>query len=130
MARTTPVTDFDAELSAFLDWRADQVAGAPSTAEVTRRISGRVGVGRRPRPAFARTGLVLVALALSLALVAAAAWVASRPPAVVTTTIGPTESPTAAPTQSGRAQPPELAGSVTVAVKAGIDAINPVTGRT
>lgn len=73
---------FDAELSEFLAWRADDLDGAPTTQEMVRRVADRVGAGN-PAQASGRLVLVLVALAVLISVLAASAFLGWRPPRAV-----------------------------------------------
>jgi hypothetical protein len=73
---------FDAELSEFLAWRADDLDGAPTTQEMVRRVADRVGAAN-PAQANGRLVLVLVALAVLISVLAASAFLGWRPPRAV-----------------------------------------------
>ena len=73
---------FDAELSEFLAWRADDLDGAPTTQEMVRRVADRVGAAN-PARASGRLVLVLVALAVLISVLAASAFLGWRPPRAV-----------------------------------------------
>lgn len=73
---------FDAELSEFLAWRADDLDGAPTTQEMVRRVADRVGAAN-PAQANSRLVLVLVALAVLVSVLAASAFLGWRPPRAV-----------------------------------------------
>lgn len=69
----------DRTLRDFLDWQADQLAGAPSAHEMTDRLAARVGRGRATRSRTALRLAIVLALTALLAVAIAAAIVISRP---------------------------------------------------
>jgi len=73
---------FDAELSEFLAWRADDLDGAPTTQEMVRRVADRVGAAN-PAQASRRLVAILVALAVLISVLAASAFLGWRPPRAV-----------------------------------------------
>jgi hypothetical protein len=113
---TTPRMDdpFDRRLRAFLDWQAEQLAGAPTANEITARLAGqaqgpldgRFG-GRLGRGPAAQLAWAFLILALVAAMAVAVAVIGSQDhrTSVILPTGSPSASPTPTPTPEGSSTP-------------------------
>ena len=104
---------FDRELGRFLDWQAEDIAGAPTANEIAARLSSGAGARQQASRLTPQLTWALIALLATMALIGTAivgaSLLAPRPVNVVETSAGPSGPIQAAtPTQPPRSPSPRV----------------------